>query len=132
MARRAKRTAFKLASTSLHDKDSLTEEPCAVNVASTVLKRRRGKRFLRRPHANWRFRRLFAGRRFTPAATRAFEFSDASFEFSDAFRLQKKDLALQIGEARGLRGLNILDIFQGDDASQKFFDSLKGRWMQGL
>jgi hypothetical protein len=36
--------------------------------------------------------------------------------------LQEKDLALQIGEARGLRGLNILNIFQGDNASQEFFD----------
>jgi len=36
-------------------------------------------------------------------------------------RLQQEDLALQISQARGLRSLNILNIFQGQDASQKFF-----------
>jgi len=39
---------------------------------------------------------------FAPAAARAFKFRDASLSLRDAPLLHKKDLALQIGEARSL------------------------------
>jgi hypothetical protein len=57
------------------------------------------------------------GGRFTPAAAGAFEFRDASFQFSDAPFLQKEDLAFQIGETGGLRDLHIFEIFEGLEAS---------------
>ncbi|WP_220196619.1 hypothetical protein [Ktedonospora formicarum] len=47
MARKERLSSWLI--TSIHDKDSLTEEPDAVNVARPVLKRRRGERSSRRP-----------------------------------------------------------------------------------
>jgi len=56
---------------------------------------------------------------FASVAARAFKFSDASLQLRDTLRLQQEDLALQIGEARGL---HIFEIFEGLEASERCFD----------
>jgi len=56
---------------------------------------------------------VLRGRRFAPAAARAFKIGDASLQLGDAWFLQKEDLAFEIGEA--------WIVFQGMEASEECF-----------
>jgi hypothetical protein len=65
-------------------------------------------------------------------AARAFEIDDASLQLRDTLRLQEKDLAFEISQARGLRGLDIFKIFESLEASQECFDIRRVRVEEGF